>query len=812
MQFLARALTRWWLALPIVAVLAAAVLLPGLGSFGLWEPRERQLADKLAPRTDLPAVKDSQLVYPDCPRTAPKDAVARSMTPRAMQLGRDYIDDSDAGRRMPFAILGVLMVLATAGIAMRTIGARAGVIAALILLAMPLCVLQARQLTGEIGIAAGGALVIYGLLALGSLEAVLFGAMIPRSLLQAPPRIRIVPASLEAIVGALALSAGLAIGFVSGGALLGVAVPVGAFAAAGALGVPTVLDIGRAIRNAVLAIGRKLSPRWAVGRRPLHYRRGDNATALLATALAAIAIVAIVYQVFSLKDPQPGLIPPQRAVLGHAIVANGCWSPALGGAWRIDDDLRYSFDSTFEQIGFGTFPWGVLAPIAFAALIASADDRQRRLGAVTFAWASAAWLGGELFQRKVAFTMYAGFPAIAAALGGWIDVALKKEATPASRGVRLLIGLFVAIAILDLGKDLQTAITSDGRLTGTTALSSLLDETKQVYPEVARWLFLPTKLWVLALGLLVGLGLALALAFAGARAGWQRWVARIAPLVACGATVVLAAFWSFGWLPSLAENLSSKPLFDTIEALRKPGDQVVIMGDIGDAAHDYAPDVKPEIMTSREQIVAAIGRPNRVFAIAPGGSELCQLHREIGGKPYYVIDDRNVKSTLLSNKVDGTTDKNPLGKLILHAAPTQISTKPKARIAYDNKVELLGWDIPKVVHRGEKFTVRMYYKILQPVGGAWQVLFHFTGPTYFNGDHFPIDNKCPTGTWQPGDFIVDTHEVTAASGGYATGQYEVWTGFFTGSNPNFKNMPVSEAPGDMRDKDDRVKITTITVD
>jgi hypothetical protein len=40
----------------------------------------------------------------------------------------------------------------------------------------------------------------------------------------------------------------------------------------------------------------------------------------------------------------------------------------------------------------------------------------------------------------------------------------------------------------------------------------------------------------------------------------------------------------------------------------------------------------------------------------------------------------------------------------------------------------------------------------------------------------------------------------------------VWTGFFTGSNPNWKNMAVSEAPADMRDTADRVKITTITLD
>ncbi|MEO6777794.1 MAG: hypothetical protein ABI467_33040 [Kofleriaceae bacterium] len=806
------ALSRWYVVLPIVAVLAAAVLLPGLGSFGLWEPQERQLADKQAPRLDRPAPAIAvPLPATTCSRIAPKDALARTLVPRAMVLGRDYLGDSDAGRRLPFAILGILAVLATAGIAMRTIGARAGLLTAVIALSMPLFVLQSRLLTTEIGTATAGALVIYGLLALRSLEDVLFGAVVPHALLQTAPAVRIIPASLEAIVGALALAGGLALGFVSGGALLGVAVPLAAFAAAGALGVPTVLDVGRAMRNGALAIGRAIRPRWGVGRQALPYRRGDNATALLATVLAVIAIAAVVYQIFSLEPPHPGLIPPQRELLGHAIVAPGCWSPALGGVWRPDDDLRAIFDSTFEQIAYGTFPWGILAPVAFAGLLASRDPKRQRLGAITLAWAGAAWIATEVFQRKVGFAIYAGFPAFAVALGAWIDAAIDRAPDLTNRGARLLVALLTFVAALDLGKDLQSAISSDGRQTGTTALSSLLTETKDIYPDVARLVGLPPKLWVLVIGLAIALGVALSLACAGNGRGWRRAVARYAPVATCLLTVVLGAFWSFGWLPSLGRELSTKPLFDTIERLKKPGDQVILMGDLGDAPHDYAPDVTPEVATSREQIVAAIGRPNRVFAIAPV-TELCQLHREIGGKPYFVLDNRNVKSTLLSNRVDGTTDKNPLGKLILHAPPAQIATRPKARIVLDNRIELLGWDIPKVVHAGARFDVRMYYKILQPVGGSWTVLFHFTGPTYFNGDHLPIDNKCPTSTWQPGDYIVDTHTVTAAGGGYAVGTYEVWTGFFTGSNPNFRNMSISEAPGDMRDKDDRVKITTIRVD
>ena len=110
----------------------------------------------------------------------------------------------------------------------------------------------------------------------------------------------------------------------------------------------------------------------------------------------------------------------------------------------------------------------------------------------------------------------------------------------------------------------------------------------------------------------------------------------------------------------------------------------------------------------------------------------------------------------------------------------------------------------------------MYYRVLQSVGGTWKVLFHFDGPQAlrFNGDHPPIDDRCPTSTWQVGDFIIDRHVVTAGAGAFQPGSYDVWTGFFTGTNPNFKNMPISQGPGDMRDPagTDRIKITTIVLE
>jgi hypothetical protein len=236
------------------------------------------------------------------------------------------------------------------------------------------------------------------------------------------------------------------------------------------------------------------------------------------------------------------------------------------------------------------------------------------------------------------------------------------------------------------------------------------------------------------------------------------------------------------------------------------------MGDLGQAPFAYT-SKPPQTVPDRTQIITALARPNRVFAIAPQ-TELCTLHREVAGKPYFVIDDRNQRNLLLSNRVDGTTDKNPLRTAILHEEPKDIRVRPKGKVVWDSRIQLLGWDLPKAVARGALFDVTIYYKILQPVGGSWKALMHFDGPAgrAGNGDHEPIGGRCPTSTWQLGDYIIDKFTARAGGGAFPGGAYDVWIGFFTGTNPNWKNMTVSEAPGDMRDNVDRVKIATLSLE
>jgi len=207
-----------------------------------------------------------------------------------------------------------------------------------------------------------------------------------------------------------------------------------------------------------------------------------------------------------------------------------------------------------------------------------------------------------------------------------------------------------------------------------------------------------------------------------------------------------------------------------------------------------------------------LGQEQRVFAIAPA-ADLCALHRQFAGKPYYVLDDSNVRAILLSNKVDGATDRNPLARSIVRSEPSGITARPPGPVVWDDKIELVGWTMPERVSRGAEFEVTLYFKLRGNVPGAWKIFAHFDGGGLrFNGDHDPIRGRCASSFWQAGDYIVDPFPVKAGDFTFERRDYEVRVGFFTGANPNWKNMNVTAAPPGLEDNVDRILLGKVRVD
>ena len=177
-----------------IAALGACLILPGLGQFGLWEPWELRVADQAAALAG--AVTDRQPVsWVGSPLILPA-------------LGIHLFGPGEAAARLPGALVAVATLLAVGWAALVLYGRRAAGAAALVLVAMPLFSLQARQLTSSMPLLLASALSLGGLARLGNQQA----GRGPWSM--------------------LAVATGLALGALSGGVLVGVVVPGLGFAAA----------------------------------------------------------------------------------------------------------------------------------------------------------------------------------------------------------------------------------------------------------------------------------------------------------------------------------------------------------------------------------------------------------------------------------------------------------------------------------------------------------------------------------------------------------------------------------------------------
>ncbi|MEZ4403468.1 MAG: hypothetical protein R3B06_25810 [Kofleriaceae bacterium] len=756
-----------------IVVFAALVLLPGIGTPGLWEPQEMAVADQAA------AIADGTY-HPTPPTTAckvtPSADGARTLTPRAAAWGLAHVSSSDAGLRIPLALFGLALVAVVFALGWRLGSTRAGAVGALTLISFPLWSLQARQLSGELPGALGGALLVYALVAIA-----------------APRHRAALPFAVDLGVALVALVVGARLAFQGSGALVGLLPPLAAVAIAGSFALPelgTLVGRGwaRLDRTRLRAAGPPIDP----------WRTAAVATAALLTVGVSIWIAR---QVFDLGVMTPGT----REVGGKSILVSDCWSSAVGGLWRKDDNLASLYDGLFEQAGFGMYPAALLVVVAMGALVSGLGDPRRRFaGALVFAWAAGAWVAAAVFARKVGPVMFTGFPACAVAVGLFVDELYRRRAeaevdpAPYRQAAWSLLGLIVVLGVVVLGKDLEAF---PERLTSLPFGSA--DAIK--YPTQARLLGLPTKAWALLLGLVVALPFAVDVWLwrpQHARRG-VRGAARYGLPAALAGLAVVGLFWTHGWHRGLSQNLSSKHIFSVYRDLKQPSETLGILGNMGNAPRYYAGGPW-DTLANRDALLTYLRRPTRVFAMAPA-AELCAIHRaKADGLSYFVLDDSNTQTLLLSNQLGRGTDQNPIATSILRERPTDVGTPVTA--VYDDAIELIGVKMPQAVARGGSFEMTLFYRVKKAVPGKYQVFVHFDGGQRFNGDHWPVRDRCATSFWQAGDYIVDRFKVNAGNVSFNKGPYTVYTGLFTGSNPNWRNMTVTS--GD-KDANNRVKIGTL---
>jgi len=126
-----------------------------------------------------------------------------------------------------------------------------------------------------------------------------------------------------------------------------------------------------------------------------------------------------------------------------------------------------------------------------------------------------------------------------------------------------------------------------------------------------------------------------------------------------------------------------------------------------------------------------------------------------------------------------------------------LSSPPKPRKVltanFENRVRLLGYDVPDVVTRGGKFRITLYFHVLGTLPSGYKLFIHFDQPANrFHGDHEPLDGKFPTQYWLKGDYIVDPHDVEIPLITTPSGTYTMYMGFWLGS----QRLKVIDGPND----------------
>ncbi|MBN2574237.1 MAG: glycosyltransferase family 39 protein [Deltaproteobacteria bacterium] len=753
--------TTWW-----VAIFAVVLVLPRIWSYGFWEPWELKIGEHARDMADG-ALADVT-VNKRYPAEPPLNLLVSA-------LGMKIFGVGEFGGRIGNGLFAIVAIFAVYWAGLGLLRRRAALLSALALGAMPLFVLQSRQIVSDMPLVASLALTLGGL-----------------------GRYAWPPDGLRRLRDAVVAGVGLLLGLFSGGALLGVALPC--LALTGSLLVAFGLQArgGEASSPADAAadlcapgVGRDVPAGMSFGRGL--FLRSSRGRLVLATA----ALLGIAVFVFTLTT---------------ANVANK-YSLLLGGVPKAGTPTT-TFDYLVKQLGFGLFPWSAFAVFALGRPLirlggGSEPDGDRIAFSQLYLLVFAAF-GFALSSYFVVMTGQARFVAlapIALAVGALLDEALEgRRAEP-------VLGLLVATGTIVVARDL---VLEPEELVSVHTLA------KVKWPEKVKmgWMFMAAGV-LFAGGIYTGLatrGRALgrvALRELGTAGKWRRRIekgvveaGRYGIQVAVTSAVVFGLAVGHVVVPVLSKHLSFKPLLESYAKFARHGEKIGRYKVEAQGAGFYSRREMTDLPTP-ERVASFLRSGERVFALV-SAAHLAVLDATLKSAKvdYFVVDGRSSRFLLLSNRLlAGEKDENPLKKDVwmapqlprLVAGPpgpngetTQKSEWPDqpvpwkwrvpARTMFEDAIELVGADFPPSIRRPGTIPLTLYFRVHKKPRPGFRVFVHFDAPgePRLLGDHALLNGTFPTDYWLPGEYIRDSYDVEVPLMTTPAGRYTLLIGFWPG--------------------------------
>lgn len=747
----------------IVLILGSALVLPMLGSYGLWDPIEIKHADVARDLSESGNFTDVTVGGKYSPRPV--------MYVWLLAAGFKLLGVNEFAGRFPLALCSILTLLLLLRVGTRLASTRVGLLSVFVLGTTPTFIFQSRLLVSEMPF------YLALLAAVGGLAAFIWPADGKRC-------------RWDLIIGGL----GLVAGYLSRGLILGSMFPLVGIAAAVALSWRT--------RRAP-----HLSAEPQQADRP--YR--EDPAEVPGESVAEVVKANLV---------------PLAVTVGLAALAIGLLSAVLEqstfmifGAEYRRTPLPPTFETTLKKLGFSFFPWFALIPLFAGLTVASQREDAGRRPPEAFAQILVlvlivlAYVVGSLWMGFFGKLNFIALPLLALGTGLLVHHVMVHQ-----QSIHRLWGLIAVGPIIAIQQDYFMDPQS-------LPFSHLMDLAK--YP-VELEIKVMVRIFGLSLAALFFLCLggtprAINRKFSGGFWGSMgRNLSFVVDelghgvrflggpgnrnfFIAAGATALIFAGWcGFYLLPNLSLHLSNKALFETFHTC-KAGNEKLAQYQVSGRGAAYYNNGKITQIGNQRELFKLLRAPERAFVLLPAKNlaSIDQATRQ-AKISYHVLDDRNSQFLIVSNKLGNgcERDRNPLRKYVLPTAP---SPKHKITANFENKVELLGYDVPEKVRLGTKFKISLYFKVLSRMPAGYKIFIHFDQPAHrFHGDHEPLDGKLPTQYWFPGDYIEDPYVVETSQLTGSSGPYTIYMGFWRGES----RIKVIKGPNDGVN---RVRIGTLNV-
>jgi 4-amino-4-deoxy-L-arabinose transferase-like glycosyltransferase len=789
-----------------------------LGRSGIWDPFELTVAD-LSRRIAINVLGARALTLEGADNSMPRlGDLGRGELPfDSIAVGFRLFGLHEWSGRLPLALWGIVGVVCSYWLLARLIDRRTGLYGAIVLSTMPLYFMQARTMLGDIVTMAAISMAFAGLgiatfdrgdTSRARVGACVLGAaglvigFMTRGLLIGV----VIPAlgvglSWVVLVGAAPRSREL-FGDVVGGVSLfigAVAAVVGAIAFSRATAGDYSIWVGAQIANqskfptfdlVIHYLGHSLLP-WsafipfAVGRmfRSPPTSPGENeAVQTRASAVRLLAIVgsAVAFGVYSFIAPRVGYLAFGAPSLLAAIAAISIRDFERGAPASRALVVGVAVLSALYYRDYVMFPEKGLSVFAVNATTFP-DSFKDRAGSLV--------LGASAIFALVVFFAWLEDNADAspAAIGrrGWFDrddyLAWPRSLARAWGGKLLLALVIVEGAFILLAAGLQILLWL---AIGGTYRPAFFN-VQHLGRELRFFLF--NGFWGLPAILLLGVWGVMVLR------DCFRWIFERTPFSRGMATVsaglVAGGLLSFVYYPALAAQLSPKEVFESYQRLHKAAEPLGLLGVGGKSATYYSGgDVKmlTDVQSAFTWLTSStdrrwlavrnedVGRLNSQFRARPGSKQNVP-----------VLDARSSQILLVSNQLlPGENNQNPYESFVLDREPP-IGNRVEANL--QDQLLSLGWDVTDgsgtrvdSVVPGRKYRFRLYYKVLAATPGEWETFIHIDGfHRRFNGDHKTLGGKYPFNLWQVGDYIVDDYEFSLEPN-FTAGTYNIYYGLFVG--------------------------------